>query len=87
MSSGPALLADDIEIEFGPADAPPQEGFRVAKARVIDNFERGYLEQLLAAYRGNVTHAARAAKKDRRAFFELMRKHRVAPERFRVAEG
>lgn len=87
MSSGPALLADDIEIEFGRADAPAEEGFRIAKARVIDNFERGYLEQLLAAYRGNVTHAARAAKKDRRAFFELMRKHRVVPERFRGVDS
>lgn len=87
VSSGPALLADDVEIGSGRAGVPAEEGFRVAKARMIDNFERGYLEQLLAAYRGNVTHAARAAKKDRRAFFELMRKHRVAPERFRVAEN
>jgi DNA-binding NtrC family response regulator len=88
MSSGPALLVDDIDIDLGHSPAQvPEESFRSAKARVIDNFERGYLEQLLAAYRGNVTHAARAAKKDRRAFFELMRKHRVAPDRFRVVES
>jgi hypothetical protein len=32
---------------------------------------------------GNVTHAARAAKKNRRAFFALMRKHDISPDRFR----
>lgn len=33
-------------------------------------FERAYIENLLATNAGNVTHAARAAKKNRRAFFE-----------------
>lgn len=84
MCSGPVLLADDIEIDLGGAPSTSEDCFRTAKARVIENFERGYLEKLLAAHGGNVTHAAKAAQKDRRAFFELMRKHQLAPQRFRA---
>jgi two-component system response regulator GlrR len=42
---------------------------------VVRRFEREYLEDLLCAHHGNITHAAKAARKNRRAFFELMRKH------------
>ena len=63
------------------------ESFRDAKARTVKAFERSYIERLLTANSGNVTRAAEAAKKDRRAFFELMRKHRIAPERFRSPFG
>ena len=84
MCNGPMLLADDIEIDLVSLAPADDDCFRVAKARLIENFERGYLEKLLAAHAGNVTHAAKAAQKDRRAFFELMRKHHLASERFRA---
>jgi hypothetical protein len=32
---------------------------------------------------GNISHAARLAKKNRRAFFELIKKHHIDVERFR----
>ena len=48
-------------------------------------FERGYIERLLASCGGNVTHAAIQAGKNRRAFFELMRKHDIAAAQFRGA--
>jgi DNA-binding NtrC family response regulator len=64
-----------------------EESFRDAKARTVKAFERSYIERLLSASSGNVTQAAEAAKKNRRAFFELMRKHRIAPERFRNPVG
>ena len=35
-----------------------------------------------ASHAGNVTHAARAAKKNRRAFFELMRKYKIESGEF-----
>ncbi len=57
--------------------------FQEAKARVVARFERRYLEKMLAAHSGNISHAARAAKKNRRAFWELMRKHDIQAERFR----
>ncbi|MGO4259033.1 sigma 54-interacting transcriptional regulator [Lysobacter sp. TAB13] len=87
------LTAGDIQIDTANDDvqAPPSDAdrasFRAAKQRVVEDFERGYVERLLAAHGGNVTHAALAAQKDRRAFFELMRKHRIEPGRFRSFEA
>ena len=49
--------------------------FREAKAREVEQFERRYLTDLLDLHRGNISRAARAAQKNRRAFFELLRKH------------
>ena len=61
------------------------ESFRSAKLRAVNSFERAYLERMLAGHNGNVTRAADASKKDRRAFFELMRKYDIQPQRFRSA--
>jgi two-component system response regulator GlrR len=89
MSPGPVLGAADIDLDDGSdaaaAAALPSddESFRSAKARVVEHFERAYIEHLLASHAGNVTHAAHAAKKNRRAFFELMRKYRIEPDSFR----
>jgi two-component system response regulator GlrR len=86
LSNGGVLAAQHIELDGEAAADPlaPCEGsLRSAKARVVESFERAYIEQLLATSGGNVTHAARAAQKNRRAFFELLRKYRIAPERFR----
>ncbi len=83
MSSGPALMACDLEIESEQPETPLDGSFRNAKSRVVRNFERSYLEQMLSASSGNVTQAAKAAKKDRRAFFELMRKYAIEPKQFR----
>jgi DNA-binding NtrC family response regulator len=87
MSSGGQLSAQDIDFDGTCAslDTLPvgDESFRAAKARVVENFERSYIEQLLASNAGNVTHAARAAKKNRRAFFELMRKYKIESDAYR----
>lgn len=87
LAQGPQIEAEDIELD-GQAPTRPglaaDDSFNSAKARVVRDFERGYLEQLLCASQGNVARAARAAKKDRRAFFELMRKHHIDAGRFRL---
>ena len=87
LADGGTLAAEDIDFA-GPAAAPPDAAsFRTAKARVVEHFERSFIEHLLAAHGGNVTHAAQAAGKNRRAFFELMRKYRIASGRFRALDG
>jgi two-component system response regulator GlrR len=63
------------------------ESFQESKAKVITNFERSYIHDLMVACHGNVTHAARAAKKDRRAFWELIRKHNIDVRSFRATRG
>ena len=49
--------------------------FQDMKAKVIEEFERAYLSELLTAHQGNISKAARAAKKERRAFQRLLMKH------------
>ncbi len=58
------------------------EPFKRAKDRAVNQFERNYLQSLLLAYQGNITKAAEAAQKDRRAFWELMRKHQIDAHHF-----
>lgn len=76
-----AVLSDHPTIE--PADlALPEDGastddgsFQVVKARLVQRFEHDFLQTVLRSHQGNITHAARAVKKNRRAFWELLRKH------------
>jgi DNA-binding NtrC family response regulator len=49
-----------------------------AKLRVVGDFERTYLEGILRSHGGNVTHAAKAAGKDRRSFQRLLKKHQLS---------
>ncbi len=49
--------------------------FKSAKARVVDEFERSYIEALLKRHQGNLSAAARAAEIDRKHLRELLRKH------------
>jgi len=85
LANGPYITP--AEIEVGEERAPLEESFQAAKARVVEQFERSYIEQILIACDGNITHAAQAAKKNRRALWELMRKHRIEAKRFRSSES
>ena len=76
------LCGHDIDLPGLSEEAIPKD-FRSAKERIVSQFERAYLEDLLTLYRGNISRAARAAGKNRRAFWELIRKHRIAVERYR----
>jgi two-component system, NtrC family, response regulator GlrR len=58
-------------------------GFREAKARAIAEFERGYVTRLLHVHGGNISRAARAARKDRKSFWELIRQHHIDADRFK----
>jgi two-component system, NtrC family, response regulator GlrR len=84
LSTGPVIQGRDVVLPS--RDGAPDESFRQAKARAVQAFERTYLQGLLLAHQGNITRAATAAHKNRRAFFELLRKHRIDATLFR-AEG
>lgn len=60
------------------------EPFRSAKARLVTEFERHYISSLLTHHHGNISQAAKAASKNRRAFWELMRKHQIAADSYRA---
>lgn len=67
----------DLPVPDPPVESAKPETFRTAKARVVRDFESEFLREKLESHGGNITQAARAAGKNRRAFFELMRKHRI----------
>jgi DNA-binding NtrC family response regulator len=60
-----------------PATPSGHEVFRDAKERMVRQFERTYLVQVMAAVDGNVSRAARLAGMQRRDFQRLLRKHDV----------
>lgn len=68
---------DDCDLNLSDAVKPGPEPFREAKRRVVAEFERTYLRDILNAHGGNIANAARAAEKNRRAFWELLRKHSI----------
>jgi two-component system response regulator GlrR len=82
LSSGGPWL-DDPQVGPMPPIAPLRQGFQKAKARAVAQFEAGYIRELLVAHAGNISRAAKAADKNRRAFFELIRKHRIDVASFR----
>ena len=82
FSNEPTLRACEIALP-GEAEETPEQSFRAAKARVVAQFERNYLSSLLAAHEGNITRAAHAAGKNRRALWELIRKHHIEVVPFR----
>lgn len=77
-------LIRGADLALSGADDDGLEPFKRAKAQAVATFERSYLESLLLAHRGNISCAARAAQKNRRAFWELLRKHQIDAERFRA---
>jgi DNA-binding NtrC family response regulator len=46
--------------------------FKIAKARLVEGFERDYLVSVLAQHKGNITAAANAAELDRVHFLRLL---------------
>jgi two-component system, NtrC family, response regulator GlrR len=60
-----------------------QEPFCQVKTRIVAQFEKTYIQQLLQSCRGNITEAARVAQKNRRAFWQLIRKHRIDVQAFK----
>jgi len=62
-----------------PAKLDSHQSYRVAKQKAVESFERDYLGRLMREHGGNVSHAARAAGKDRRDLGKLLKKYREDP--------
>lgn len=74
-----AAISPEV-ISLPPPEAARQESFKAAKSRAVMQFEKKYIEGLLATCEGNISKAARAAEKNRRAFWELIRKYKIQVE-------
>jgi transcriptional regulator with PAS, ATPase and Fis domain len=74
------VLSDRDSIEPSDLDLPDSlagedQSFRAMKSRAVRRFEHDFLATVLHAHDGNITRAAFAVKKNRRAFWQLLRKH------------
>jgi transcriptional regulator with GAF, ATPase, and Fis domain len=74
--------ADDL---FLPQTAAPEmvPSFKDAKRQ----FEKQYISHVLRASRGNISRAARLAQKDRKDFYDVMRRNGIDPRSFRGRSG
>lgn len=76
------LHPDDIPLSVdGSVDSG--RSYKEAKAKAIWQFEESFLQSALKTSSGNITHAAQSAHKNRRAFWELIRKHRIDVSSFK----
>ncbi len=86
-------ISDNRLIQYKDISLPETEPgeetlpFQVAKDRLVEVFEKTYIEKLLLTYQGNISQAARVAQKHRRAFWGLIQKHGIEVERFRSDES
>jgi two-component system response regulator GlrR len=62
------------------------DGEMPAFTEARSRFEREYLTQLLQITNGNVSQAARIAKRNRTEFYKLLHKHHLNPSQFKGAE-
>lgn len=82
MCRGKAISERQVRFsDLSEPEAP--ESFGEAKHRAVNTFEVNYLQSMLRISRGNISRAAKLAKKNRRAFFELLRKHHIDVDHFR----
>jgi DNA-binding NtrC family response regulator len=97
MVEGPIITMREVPSELLPVPDGPsglfaeaavgiesrELAFSAAKTQYLNLFEASHLRSTLDRHAGNVSRAAEAARVDRKAFYRLLRKHRMEPERFR----
>lgn len=78
VSQTPIIPVELVQQAIGgaPGSLPPFDEAR-------EEFTRGYLSQILQITGGNVSQAARLAKRNRTDFYKLLGRHQLAPEDFK----
>src|SRR5262249_44004870 len=85
LAEGRIIRGADLDL---PQENPPvviesRISFQDAKAKCVAQFERDYVHEMLRLHQGNITKAARSAMKDRRGFWQLIRKHGIDARSFK----
>jgi two-component system response regulator GlrR len=77
LARGEEVGVDDLLL-------PPEGGDEVPSFRdAMRKFERDYVARVLRLCKGNISRAARIAKKDRKDFYDVMRRNQINPAEFR----
>ena len=84
LSDHKVIRAGDITL-LDQKDPAQSESFQEAKDRIVAEFEKAYIRSLLLRCSGNISEAARMARKNRRAFWELIRKHHISVKSLRAS--
>ena len=82
FSESTIIQESDISLPQ-PKSSACKASFKEAKAISVNQFEKNYLKSILLAYKGNITKSAEAAQKNRRAFWQLIRKHQIDVQAFK----
>jgi two-component system response regulator GlrR len=77
LGAGALITAEQVQEALGQATQLPS--FDEAR----DEFTRSYLVQLLQISEGNVSQAARLAKRNRTDFYKLLTKYEIRPDTFK----
>ena len=83
FSTRSLIDAEDICLPESEA-CPEVKTFKEAKSQAVTQFEKKYIQDLLSTHQGNISQSAKAAQKDRRAFWELIRKHKIDPRNYKL---
>jgi len=78
MATSPIISVEQVQstLGVGPARLPSFDEAR-------DEFTRNYLSQILQITGGNVSQAARLAKRNRTDFYKLLSRHSLTPDEFK----
>jgi two-component system response regulator GlrR len=78
-TTGAGAVITPPQIEEAQGRTTQMPGFDEAR----DEFTRRYLVQLLQISEGNVSQAARLAKRNRTDFYKLLSRHGIEPDEFK----
>ena len=82
FAKGTSIESADIVLAESHED-DAMESLRDAKAKVVEQFEKEYIRSLLLCHEGNISRASKTAGKNRRAFWELIRKYGIDVQSFK----
>ncbi|MGD8341400.1 MAG: sigma 54-interacting transcriptional regulator [Gammaproteobacteria bacterium] len=78
LSTSRVISPDQVRSALG-----EQTGQLPSFSEARDDFTRSYLSQLLQITNGNVSQAARLAKRNRTDFYKLLGRHKLSPEHYK----
>lgn len=95
LHEGEIIDVASLPVALGRRKTPVAKGsksmtlgpFRTAKDRMVNDFEKQYLDHLLRFCEGNVTHAAEMAEMERSSLQRLLRKHGINSKDFKRIES
>ena len=79
MSQTPIIPVELVQQSLGSSSGGRLPSFDEAR----DEFTRSYLSQILQITGGNVSQAARLAKRNRTDFYKLLNRHQLLPDDFK----